>query len=27
VARVIDLFGIEHGLAPRWPGMKGAPDA
>ena len=26
VGRVIDLFGIEHALAPRWPGMKpGAP--
>jgi 4-hydroxy-3-polyprenylbenzoate decarboxylase len=24
VARVIDLFGIEHGLAPRWEGMKQA---
>ncbi|WP_373989662.1 UbiX family flavin prenyltransferase [Duganella sp. BuS-21] len=24
VARVIDLFGIEHTLAPRWAGMKGA---
>jgi 4-hydroxy-3-polyprenylbenzoate decarboxylase len=22
VARVIDLFGIEHALAPRWAGMK-----
>jgi 4-hydroxy-3-polyprenylbenzoate decarboxylase len=22
VARVIDLFGIEHSLAPRWAGMK-----
>src|SRR5450830_700098 len=22
VARVIDLFGIEHGLAPRWNGLK-----
>jgi 4-hydroxy-3-polyprenylbenzoate decarboxylase len=22
VGRVIDLFGIEHALAPRWPGMK-----
>jgi 4-hydroxy-3-polyprenylbenzoate decarboxylase len=22
VARVIDLFGIEHALAPRWNGMK-----
>lgn len=26
VARVIDLFGIEHGLAPRWAGMKARPD-
>ncbi|WP_038487410.1 UbiX family flavin prenyltransferase [Janthinobacterium agaricidamnosum] len=24
VARVIDLFGIEHGLAPRWNGLKAA---
>ncbi|MYM75341.1 UbiX family flavin prenyltransferase [Duganella sp. FT134W] len=23
VARVIDLFGIEHALAPRWTGLKG----
>ena len=23
VARVIDLFGIEHALAPRWAGLKG----
>jgi len=22
VARIIDLFGIEHTLAPRWPGIK-----
>ena len=22
VGRVIDLFGIEHALAPRWPGMN-----
>jgi 4-hydroxy-3-polyprenylbenzoate decarboxylase len=22
VARVIDLFGIENDLAPRWAGMK-----
>ena len=22
VARVLDLFGIEHALAPRWAGMK-----
>jgi 4-hydroxy-3-polyprenylbenzoate decarboxylase len=27
VARVIDLFGIEHALAPRWAGLKGAADA
>lgn len=27
VARVIDLFGIAHALAPRWAGMKPAPDA
>jgi 4-hydroxy-3-polyprenylbenzoate decarboxylase len=28
VARVIDLFGIEHALAPRWAGIKhGASDA
>ena len=27
VGRVIDLFGIEHRLAPRWGGMKAAPDA
>ena len=27
VGRVIDLFGIEHALAPRWAGMKPAPDA
>ena len=27
VARVIDLFGVEHALAPRWAGMKAAPDA
>jgi 4-hydroxy-3-polyprenylbenzoate decarboxylase len=27
VARVIDLFGIEHALAPRWAGMKASPDA
>ena len=26
VARVIDLFGIEHALAPRWAGMKPAPE-
>ena len=27
VARVIDLFGVEHTLAPRWAGMKPGPDA
>lgn len=27
VARVIDLLGIEHALAPRWGGMQGALDA
>jgi 4-hydroxy-3-polyprenylbenzoate decarboxylase len=27
VARVIDLFGIEHALAPRWGGMKLDSDA
>ncbi len=27
VGRVIDLFGLEHGLAPRWGGMKASPDA
>jgi 4-hydroxy-3-polyprenylbenzoate decarboxylase len=27
VARVIDLFGIEHTLAPRWAGLRGATDA
>jgi 4-hydroxy-3-polyprenylbenzoate decarboxylase len=27
VGRVIDLFGIEHALAPRWGGMKAAPEA
>ena len=26
VGRVIDLFGIEHALAPRWAGMKPAGD-
>jgi 4-hydroxy-3-polyprenylbenzoate decarboxylase len=26
VARVIDLFGIEHALAPRWAGMKPNSD-
>jgi 4-hydroxy-3-polyprenylbenzoate decarboxylase len=27
VARVIDLFGIEHALAPRWGGMKPESEA
>jgi 4-hydroxy-3-polyprenylbenzoate decarboxylase len=27
VARVIDLFGVDHTLAPRWAGMKPATDA
>ena len=27
VARVIDLFGVEHTLAPRWAGMKPGQDA
>ncbi len=27
VGRVIDLFGIAHALAPRWAGMKAAPEA
>jgi 4-hydroxy-3-polyprenylbenzoate decarboxylase len=27
VARVIDLFGIAHSLAPRWAGMKPPADA
>ena len=27
VARVLDLVGVEHALAPRWAGMKGAPEA
>jgi 4-hydroxy-3-polyprenylbenzoate decarboxylase len=26
-ARVMDLLGIEHALAPRWQGMQGAPGA
>ncbi|WP_317203545.1 UbiX family flavin prenyltransferase [Janthinobacterium sp.] len=26
VARVIDLFSIEHGLAPRWAGLKGQSE-
>jgi 4-hydroxy-3-polyprenylbenzoate decarboxylase len=27
IARVIDLFGVEHTLAPRWAGMKPPADA
>jgi len=27
VARVLDLFGVEHALAPRWAGMKPPADA
>ncbi|MDL2357554.1 MAG: UbiX family flavin prenyltransferase [Pseudomonadota bacterium] len=27
VARVLDLFGVEHALAPRWTGMKPPADA
>ena len=27
VGRVIDLFGVEHALAPRWAGMKPGQDA
>lgn len=27
VGRVIDLFGVEHALAPRWAGMKPVLDA
>ncbi|MES2898418.1 MAG: UbiX family flavin prenyltransferase [Pseudomonadota bacterium] len=27
VGRVIDLFGVEHALAPRWGGMKATPEA
>ncbi len=27
VGRVIDLFGIEHALAPRWAGMHAEPEA
>jgi 4-hydroxy-3-polyprenylbenzoate decarboxylase len=27
VGRVIDLFGIEHTLAPRWAGLKAASDS
>ena len=27
VGRVIDLFGIEHALAPRWAGMKPTPES
>ena len=25
--RVLDLLGIENAAAPRWPGMRGTPDA
>jgi 4-hydroxy-3-polyprenylbenzoate decarboxylase len=25
LARVLDLFGIDHALAPRWGGMGSAP--
>ena len=27
VGRVIDLFGLEHGLAPRWGGLKASAGA
>ena len=27
VGRVIDLFGVEHALMPRWAGMKAAPES
>ncbi|NHZ89746.1 UbiX family flavin prenyltransferase [Massilia sp. CCM 8733] len=27
VARVMDLFGVVHTMAPRWAGMKPGPDA
>ena len=27
VARVLDLFGVEHALAPRWAGMKPPAEA
>jgi 4-hydroxy-3-polyprenylbenzoate decarboxylase len=27
IARVLDLLGIEHALAPEWPGMKGDAGA
>ncbi len=27
VGRVIDLFGVEHGLTPRWAGMKATPES
>jgi 4-hydroxy-3-polyprenylbenzoate decarboxylase len=27
VARVIDLLGIEHALAPRWGGLNAAPES
>ncbi|WP_426113942.1 UbiX family flavin prenyltransferase [Massilia sp. PWRC2] len=26
LARVLDLVGVDHALAPRWAGMKGAAD-
>jgi flavin prenyltransferase len=26
VGRVIDLFGIEHALAPRWAGLRAVPE-
>jgi 4-hydroxy-3-polyprenylbenzoate decarboxylase len=25
--RVLDLLGIDNAAAPRWPGMRGTPDA
>ena len=27
VARVVDLLGVEHSLAPRWAGIKAPPEA
>jgi len=27
VGRVIDLFGIEHALAPRWAGLRAPTDS
>ena len=27
IARVLDLVGVEHDLAPRWTGMKPAGEA